>query len=1184
MAFPGFRVRPQGLRALWAAVLCVSWCVGPVNAGDVDGRGRVLDTNDGFPCIVGVQGEVHCPGNDLGTEGPWPGQSFVSVATGDWGDCGLHADGEAVCRSGLYQPGTWPSGRWRQLAVGTWGGCGTRPDGSLGCWGALSGLAQTLPTDGPFLSVSIGDHDACALRTDGTLACWNERLSGDPDFGAPPAGRFLRVDVGPNRICALRSGGSLACWGPDGGDADVVPVGSDFVDVSVGAFHVCALRIDGEVVCGGTTRRYGTPVAMPSPPGRFTLITSRGDRACGRRADGSFTCWGDGIPEQALQAYRHVDGTPLSRMSAGGGEVCVLDPDAHAHCVGTRPALAAPPGRYLELALAADRACGIDLQQRAQCWGASLGPVPPAPMASIAVAGQHACAVGVDERLVCWGSDGIGQGAVPEGAHRRVVTATDYACALSTAGTVACWGTNPLVSGIPVGNGFTRLYAGDRMACAARDGQALQCWGDVRSWMRLDMIAEFDDVAIGDRFLCWLVPGDVVCKGDPAAGVPLLPSGIFTAASAFADTLCAVDDTARVACVGAQPLQAQVATRRAGLERLAAGTSHTCGLDDAGTLRCWGRDNLGQTSPVADEALAIDANGDHACAITATGTLRCWGDGQRDANLPPPGLQVRDVDVGQFGGCGIVATGDVRCWGWNANGQASPPAGAFRRVATGLNHGCGVRDDSTLACWGYAADGQTVAPAGTYLTVDVGERHSCAIAGDGRLRCWGLDSEGQSTPPADDARYVALAVGPFHACAIRGDGTLACWGRNDHGQATPPVGRFVTVAAGGAHTCAVRDDGTRACWGDNGAGQAPSLSFTPATLPPAAGGYGNPYEAQFTVAGSGGYVPRNPRFRMVDAGQLDPAVLSEDGHLFLYTYDDHALYRFTVEVRDANGFVARREYALQVGPSADTTPPEIDVSISGPMGDNGWYIGDVGIAWQVDDRESGIVDAVGCGPLTITSDVVAFVSCTAVNRAGVSRSESHYIRRDATPPQIFVWYWPESAPNANGWYRTPEHARFACDDLTSGTLDPCPPDADFLTEGVHIPPLRTVRDRAGNIATTSQAPIRIDWTAPLLDAVMPPSQLPAGTVHDYHATASDALSGVDSLVCTPVDSTPYQGQPGGPERIAQCTATDRAGNATVIRSTYTVVAPIAPAKARMLRGSRLPALPARSRSGHRAAR
>lgn len=752
----------------------------------------------------------------------------------------------------------------------------------------------------------------------GTNACPVIRIS-----VPPPAGRFLRVEVGPNRICALRSNGSLACWGPDSGDANDVPVGSDFVDVSVGYFHVCALRIDGEVVCGGTTRRYGTPVTIPSPVGRFAAITSRGDRACGRRVDGSFTCWGDGIPEGALQAYRHADGTPLPRMATGGGEVCVLDLDGHPHCVGTAPALAAPPGRYLELALAADRACGIDLQHRAQCWGESLGPAPQGPMLSIDVAAQHACAVGVDERLLCWGSDGIGQGVVPGGFHRRVVTAADYACALSTEGAVACWGTNALMSAVPVGSGFTRLYAGDHVACAARDGEPLECWGDVRSWLRADAITDFNDVAIGDHFLCWVVADDALCLGDPAVGVPLLPNGIFTAAAASGDTLCAVDDSARIVCVGGQPMEVRISTRRAGMERVATGASHSCSIDDAGSLRCWGRDDHGQASPAAGDALAIDANGDHACAIGATGTLRCWGDGQRDANLPPPDLLAKAMDVGQFGGCAIGSGGDATCWGWNVNGQASPPAGAFRRVATGLNHSCGVRDDGTLACWGYGADGQTAAPAGTYLTVDVGERHSCAITGDGRLRCWGLDSEGQSTPPVDEARYVALSVGAFHACAIRGDGTLACWGRNDHGQATPPSGRYVAVAAGGAHACAVRERGGRVCWGDNADGQAPSLSLAPATLPPAAGRYATDYTAQLAVAGNGNDLPKAPVVFRVVAGNLPATALTQDGRLQLQITSSDAVYAFTVEARDADGFTVTRDYVLPVGPSAQASSPAI---------------------------------------------------------------------------------------------------------------------------------------------------------------------------------------------------------------------------------------------------------------------
>ncbi len=1101
------------------------------------------------------------------------------MTSGDsWGRmCAVRVDGEAVCRSASGSPvPEAPAGPWRMLATGFDETCGVRMDGSLTCWGDVPQLAAAAPTDGPFRSVSISSDVGCALRTDGALACWTAGLYGDFPIDRSPPGRFLKVEVSSLHACALRSDGRILCWGLDVDGGNQAPESDDFIDLSVGAYHACGLRVDGTVVCWGGTRYSGTPRPMPSPRGEFTELASGYAQACGRRRDGAVDCWGESVFLEGVTGL----GVPLTRLVMGGGTVCALDPEGIAHCLDAESPLVPPPGRYLDVSLGRDRGCGVDVDHRIRCWGESLGPVPVDPMHAISVGKAHACGLADDDRIVCWGDDSAGQTQVTPGRYRSVLAGDDYSCGLSVEGIVVCWGSDPLVTRLPVGGGFTRLYGGDAILCAGRDEALPECWNSAGSLSVPFTAYHYSDAVVGDTFVCWRLWHGVECMGtaQPASQKYSYDDVVSLAASG-AD-VCSLHADGFITCRGREYSVRGLRAVPAGAGRLVAGANHTCNVDVAGGVDCWGDDAKGQRDvPVIMGSIA-GAGGDHACATDRGNMLHCWGDDQRDANLPPPGLQVRDVDVGVFGGCGIERSGDVTCWGWNANGQASPPAGVFRHVATGLNHGCGVRDDGTLACWGYEADGQTNAPAGTYLTVDVGERHSCAIAGDGRLRCWGLDSEEQSTPPTADARYVALAVGAFHACAIRAEGTLACWGRNDHGQAVPPAGRFVSVAAGGAHSCAVRDDGTRACWGDNGAGQAPSLSLAPATLPPAVGGYADLYEAQLTVDASGGYVPRNPMFRIVDGGDLPPDLLSQEGHLIFNTYQPHAFYRFTVEVRDANGFVATRDYTLQVGPSADATPPDIGATISGPMGDNGWYNGDVEIAWQVDDRESGIVDTTGCDARTVTSDFVSTLTCVAVNRAGVSRSESRYIKRDATPPWIFVWYWPEPAPNENGWYKAPQHAHFACNDQTSGTVDPCPPDADFLTEGVHVPPLYTVRDKAGNVASTPQTPIRIDWTAPLLDAVMPPSELPVGATHDYHASASDALSGLDSLVCTPVDTTPYQGEPGGPaERIAQCIATDRAGNTTALRSTYTVVAPVSPAGAKAVRGQRAPVKPGRRAAG-----
>jgi alpha-tubulin suppressor-like RCC1 family protein len=83
----------------------------------------------------------------------------------------------------------------------------------------------------------------------------------------------------------------------------------------------------------------------------------------------------------------------------------------------------------------------------------------------------------------------------------------------------------------------------------------------------------------------------------------------------------------------------------AGLEEniaaVTAGSFHTCVLTEAGGVRCWGDNRLGQLgdgtsgtsrpAPVDVVGLeqgmaAIAAGGEHTCALTEDGILTCWGD------------------------------------------------------------------------------------------------------------------------------------------------------------------------------------------------------------------------------------------------------------------------------------------------------------------------------------------------------------------------------------------------------------------------------------------------------------------------------------------------------------------------------------------------------------------------------
>jgi hypothetical protein len=85
---------------------------------------------------------------------------------------------------------------------------------------------------------------------------------------------------------------------------------------------------------------------------------------------------------------------------------------------------------------------------------------------------------------------------------------------------------------------------------------------------------------------------------------------------------------------------------------------------------------------------------------------------------------------------------------------------------------------------------------------------------------------------------------------------------------------------------------------------------------------------------------------------------------------------------------------------SDTTAPVITPSVSGTLGNNGWYTSDVTVSWTVVDNESAISSSSGCGSTTINTDTAGTtLTCTATS-AGGTASASVTIKRDATNPSV----------------------------------------------------------------------------------------------------------------------------------------------------------------------------------------
>ena len=240
---------------------------------------------------------------------------------------------------------------------------------------------------------------------------------------------------------------------------------------------------------------------------------------------------------------------------------------------------------------------------------------------------------------------------------------------------------------------------------------------------------------------------------------------------------------------------------------LSAGARHTCAIDAADALHCWGDDSDGRTRVPADvagwRAVAAAKGGCHTCALALDGGVRCWG---CDANgevsgVPtvPGGNRWISVGAGKGVSCGVASVDRaVRCWGrFMPQVGANPWYGPWSRVAVGEDWVCALSaNDAKARCRGWSANGQTTVPPrladAAWLDLSAGFQHVCGVLATSprSLACWGSGVAGESTPPtategemaADPTSAIdswgAVSAGTHVTCGIVGaQRRLKCWGK-----------------------------------------------------------------------------------------------------------------------------------------------------------------------------------------------------------------------------------------------------------------------------------------------------------------------------------------------------------------------------------------------------------------------
>jgi YVTN family beta-propeller protein len=493
---------------------------------------------------------------------------------------------------------------------------------------------------------------------------------------------------------------------------------------------------------------------------------------------------------------------------------------------------------------------------------------------------------------------------------------------------------------------------------------------------------------------------------------------------------------------------------------LGAGHYHQCRIQTTGNAACWGRDDFGQAQPVAGQFTSIGGGSAHTCALSADGNAVCWGNNDFGQATAPAGVFTQ-IASGFRHACGLREDRSITCWGDDSQGQATPPVGAFAQVSAGSSHSCAISAvDSSVICWGRAAEGQLAAPGGAFQSLALGASFSCGIQANSELACWGRDDDGQSSPPAGTFTHIAAEA--FYACGIQTDGEAACWGSNAQGQQGVPSGRFIALSTGRTSACGLRVDGLVDCWGSNAYSEAPQFELQPGSLPN--GNLAEAYSQAVTFTNSNPndvrppYALQSPVLALV--GDLPPGLSMDASGLISGTPTQAGSYDFTVLAEDANGFHAEADYTIVINLSAPIITPQI----TGTMGSNGWYVGNVSLSWSVVDPETPVTSTTGCGNVVRTVNTTGTsYTCEATSDGGTN-SVTVTIKLDKNKPIL-----APTVNDARPLLNNPNVVASAnATDAVSGIASASCGVADTSTIGLKTITC-TATDAAGNVGTNTTA-------------------------------------------------------------------------------------------------------------------
>ncbi|CAM9805650.1 unnamed protein product [Chrysoparadoxa australica] len=276
---------------------------------------------------------------------------------------------------------------------------------------------------------------------------------------------------------------------------------------------------------------------------------------------------------------------------------------------------------------------------------------------------------------------------------------------------------------------------------------------------------------------------------------------------------------------------------------MALGTHHTCaleyrpGIEIGGAIRCWGRNEWGESSPPGELFIQVSAGDTHTCGVKVDQGISCWGASEQ----APEGLY-QQVSVGSHHSCALSLDGQAICWGDNGYGAITdtPTHKEFVQLSCGDYYCCGLRRSGKAECWGKNTRGQCDVPEGAQFRQPSAKNSY----GNNPLYSLGLlgrqlvftdcdtitqldtkeqlkqSSKNHNNSPTLITKLLPCAIRQLsasvsdHTCGVTLTGDMMCWGRNIKGEAEDRPGPWKQVSCGQWRTCGIKEaSGGLECWG-----------------------------------------------------------------------------------------------------------------------------------------------------------------------------------------------------------------------------------------------------------------------------------------------------------------------------------------------------------------------------------